>query len=97
MKHSKTTLKLENKLITAIEKIKHLSNEEFNGFVDIDFTVRFDHFPNSLLVHCYFDNSANLAIAKEKESTYQKKLHQLLLKQGIVLKNSCHNLAFIQA
>lgn len=97
MKHSKTTKKLQNKLEFSIEKLKTLLQEELTGYTDISFTVKFDNFPNSLLVHCIFDNDVNLSAAKTIESTYQKKLHQLLFKQGIVLKNSSHNLAFIQA
>ncbi|XPF95203.1 hypothetical protein ACM9HF_04085 [Colwellia sp. RE-S-Sl-9] len=95
MKHSKTTKKLQNKLDSTIEKLKVLLQEELIGFSDINFTVKFDNFPNSLLIHCVFDNEENLSTAKAIESTYQKKLHQLLFKQGILLKNSSHNLAFI--
>ncbi|WP_077342744.1 hypothetical protein [Pseudocolwellia agarivorans] len=96
MKHSKTTQKLQNKLDTTIEKLTTLLQEELTGFTHVSFTVKFDNFPNSLLVHCTFDNDVNLSAAKTIESTYQKKLHQLLFKQGILLKNSSHNLAFIQ-
>ncbi|WP_426356975.1 hypothetical protein ACPUVO_10800 [Pseudocolwellia sp. HL-MZ19] len=96
MKHSKTTQKLENRLIATIEKMKILLAEELAGFVDINYVVKYDNFPNSLLMHCTFDKDTNLVQAKSQEVTYQKKLHRLLFKQGIVLKNSSHNLVFIQ-
>ncbi|MDO7084417.1 hypothetical protein WNY51_02255 [Pseudocolwellia sp. AS88] len=94
IKHSQTTQKLENRLIATIEKVKSLS-EELTGFVNVNYTVKYDNFPNSLLVHCTFDTETNLAQAKVEEVNYQKNLHKLLFKQGIVLKNSSHNLVFI--
>ncbi|MEO9509424.1 MAG: hypothetical protein ABJG28_09565 [Nonlabens ulvanivorans] len=96
MKHSKTTQKLENRLLSTIKKIEALLSQEFTHFKEISYTVQYDNFPNSLLVHCSFDNEIDLAQVKTHEVNYQKKLHQLLFKQGIVLKNSNHNLAFIQ-
>lgn len=96
MKHSKTTQKLENKLKKAIEQLEALANEDLEGFISISFTVKYDHFPNSLLVHCSFNDEDSLLNAKNSELKFQKKLHQLLFKQGILLKNSAHNLAFIK-
>ncbi|WP_076418697.1 hypothetical protein [Colwellia sp. UCD-KL20] len=96
MKHSKTTQKLQKNLDATIEKLTTLLQAELTGFIHVSFTVKFDNFPNSLLVHCTFDNEINLNAAKTLESSYQRKLHQLLFKQGILLKNSSHNLAFIQ-
>jgi len=97
MKHSKTTKKLSSKLDTVLEKIKTLSNEEFTSFIDLSFTVQFDQFPGSLLVTCQFKNDENFDTVKAKENTYQKTLHKLLFKQGIVLKNPSQNLAFTKS
>ena len=94
MKHSKTTKKLSNKLNTIIELIKTHLSDELSGFTDIKLTVQFDCFPGSILLACHFENNESLAAAKGKEITYQKMLHKLLLKQGIVLKQPSQNLVF---
>lgn len=94
MKHSKTTKKLSNKLHIVVEQIKTLSSEDFTGFTDISLTVKFDYFPGSILIICHFKDDESLAAAKGQESAYQKKLHKLLFKQGIVLKQPSQNLAF---
>ena len=94
MKLSKTTKKLNTKLLSAIQKLKEQAERELVGLVNITHTVEFDHFPGSLLVTCHFKNELELAVAKELEKSFQKKLHALLFKQGILLKNPSHNLRF---
>lgn len=94
MKHSKTTKKLSNKLNIVLAQIKTLLSEEFPNFTDVSLTVKFDYFPGSILLTCHFKDDESLTAAKAQESAYQKKLHKLLFKQGIVLKQPTQNLAF---
>lgn len=94
MKLSKITQKLNIKVLKAIETITIQANEELMGFVNIEHFVQFDLFPRSLLLTCHFENQMALDQVKHAEVIFQKKLHKILLKQGIVLKNPCQNLVF---
>lgn len=94
MKMSKTIKKLNDRMVLAIEKLGTQASEDLVGLVKIEHTVKFDLFPGSLLVSCYFDSHDHLDKAMSSEKTYQKKLHNLLMKQGILLKEPSHNLKF---
>ncbi|MGK0444180.1 MAG: hypothetical protein ACJA1U_001110 [Bermanella sp.] len=94
MKMSKTIKKLNDRLVIAVEKLAVQASEEFEGFVKLEHTVKFDLFPGSLLVSCYFETHDHLDKAMSSEKSYQKKLHNMLMKQGILLKEPTHNLKF---
>lgn len=94
MKMSKTLRKLNDKLIATIDSIQQQANEQLEGFSSLSHTVKFDLFPGSLLVSCYFESHDHLDKAKKHEKTFQKLLHKMLLKQGILLKDSSQNLKF---
>lgn len=95
MKHSKTTLKLQNKLAITEAYLTQIAKQELKGLINIMVSVKFDNFPNSLMVHCYFTHEQHVNEAKLHETRYQKLLHKQLLQKGIVLKNSKYNLAFV--
>ncbi len=94
MKMSKTTKKLNDRLVLVLQKLTVLAKEEFEGLVSVSHTVQFDLFPGSLLVNCTFETADLLDKAKPCEKLYQKKLNNMLLKQGILLKEPKHNLKF---
>jgi len=94
MKLSKVTKKLNNKLLNTLQTLQSQVSQQLNGFVKLEHTVQFDLFPSSLLVTCYFENDSLLAQAKASERLFQKQLHKLLFKQGILLKDPSHNLNF---
>ncbi len=94
MKMSKTTKKLNDRLVLVIEKLTLQAKEELDGLASVSHTVQFDLFPGSLLVNCVFETHDLLDIAKPSEKQYQKKLHNMLMKQGILLKEARHNLKF---
>lgn len=94
MKMSKTIKKLNDRMELAIKKIAAQANEDFAGFDSLEHTVQFDLFPGSLLVSCYFKSHDDLDKAMSSEKAYQKKLHNLLMKQGILLKEPKQNLKF---
>jgi intracellular septation protein A len=94
MKMSKTLKKLNDRLVVVINKLGVQASEELEGFVKLEHTVKFDLFPGSLLVSCYFESHDLLDKAMSSEKAYQKKLHNLLMKQGILLKEPTHNLKF---
>ncbi len=95
MKQSKTVKKLDAKVIQTSETLSELLTSEFSSFKSLSYTVEFDLFPSSLLFSCIFDNNIDFNQIKSEEKTYQKKLHKLLLKKGIVLKKPTQNLRFI--
>jgi hypothetical protein len=93
MKMSKICQRLNQKLLAVLVQI----NEEaiqIDGFSHLSHTVQFDCFPSSLLVHCHFSDLQQLSDAQNShaESKLQKRLHKLLLKKGIVLKDPKVNL-----
>lgn len=94
MKQSKTVKKLELKVIQTSETLSELLKNEFTSFKSISYTVEFDLFPGSLLFSCIF-NSTNFNEIKNEENKYQKTLHNLLLKKGVILKKPIQNLRFI--
>jgi len=103
MKNSKVTQKLNAKLIAAIDEVEALIfsmvgassiEDKSRGFIGIVYDVDFSNFPSSLDVRCYFENEAALAAALDKESLFQKKLHQKLFKRAILLKDARENLHF---
>ncbi len=94
MKMSKTTKKLNDRLLLVIEKIRLQAKEELEGLSDVSHSVKFDLFPGSLLVSFSFETHDFLDKAKSSEKQYQKKLHNLLMKQGILLKEPKLNLIF---
>ncbi len=94
MKMSKTTKKLNDRLLLVLKKLTLQANEELEGLISVSHTVQFDLFPGSLLVSCVFENHDLLDKAKSSEKQYQKKLNNMLLKQGILLKEPMHNLKF---
>lgn len=96
MKMSKTLRKLNDKLLGELKKLNDQLTEELPGFVELDHTVKFDLFPGSLLVNCYFESQDALDKNMKNEKVFQKKLQKLLLKQGIVLKDAKMNLKFIR-
>ncbi len=90
---SKICQRLNEKLLTVLAQI----NEEgklVDGYSHLSHTVQFDCFPGSLLVLCHFNESQQLKVAQDShiENKLQKKLHKLLLKKGIILKNPKMNL-----
>ena len=89
---SKTVRRMNEKLLGALKKLSEFANEELDGFTHLDHTVRFDLFPGSLVVTCYFDDQTALDNNKAAKKVLQKKLQSLLLKQGIVLKDVTQNL-----
>lgn len=93
-KLSKTTQKLNIKLLDVLAEIRQHAQSSLSGFVNLDHLVQFESFPGSLLVSCYFKHESNLIIAKNEEKRFQRKLHGLLLKKGIVLKKPQQNLRF---
>lgn len=104
MKKSKTVQKLSNKVDKAILQLDNLLKEEFPTYERIEHSVKYDLFPGSLFVQCFFNNGdeqdnavVNEVIKniKSEEKTYQKKHQKLLFKQGIVLKLPNQNLAFV--
>lgn len=94
MKMSKTTKKLNDRLLLVLEKLTLQAKDELEGLASVRHTVQFDLFPGSLLVNCVFETQALLDIAKPSEKLYQKKLNNMLLKQGILLKEPKRNLKF---
>jgi hypothetical protein len=94
MKMSKTTKKLNDRLLLVLEKLTLQAKEELEGLTSVSHTVKFDLFPGSLLVNCIFETQGYLDKAKPSEKQYQKKLNNMLLKQGILLKAPMHNLKF---
>jgi hypothetical protein len=94
MKMSKTMRKMNAKLEGAIKKVNDLAIQELAGFSKLEHIVKFDLFPGSLLVTCYFESQQQLEVSMKLEKEYQKKLQKLLLKQGIVLKDVKQNLKF---
>ncbi len=94
MKMSKTTKKLNDRLILVLKNLTVQAKEELVGLDSVSHTVQFDLFPGSLLVKCTFDTQDLLDKAKPSEKQYQKKLNNMLLKQGILLKAPMHNLKF---
>ena len=94
MKMSKTTKKLNDRLLLVLEKLTLQAKEELEGLASVSHTVQFDLFPGSLLVNCVFETQALLDTAKPSEQLYQKKLNNMLLKQGILLKEPKRNLKF---
>lgn len=94
MKMSKTTKKLNDRLLLVLKKLTQQAKEELEGLVSVSHTVQFDVFPSSLLVKCAFETGDLLDKAKSSEKQYQKKLHNMLMKQGILLKVPMHNLKF---
>ena len=94
MKMSKTTKKLNDRLLLVLEKLTLQAKEELDGLASVSHTVQFDLFPGSLLVNCAFDTQALLDTAKPFEKLYQKRLNNMLLKQGILLKEPKRNLKF---
>ncbi len=91
---SKTTKKLNDRLVLVIKKLTLLAKEELEGLTSVSHTVQFDLFPGSLLVKCTFETQDQLDKAKPSEKLYQKKLNNMLLKQGILLKEPMRNLKF---
>lgn len=90
---SKICQRLNVKLLAVLEQV----NEEgklVNGYSHLTHTVQFDLFPSSLLVLCHFNDEQQLREAQGShvELKLQKKLHKLLLKKGIVLKDPKMNL-----
>jgi len=94
MKMSKTTKKLNDRLVLVLKKLTLQAKEELEGLTSVSHTVKFDLFPGSLLVNFAFETPDLLDKAKPSEKPYQKKLNNMLLKQGILLKESKHNLKF---
>ncbi len=94
MKMSKTTKKLNDRLLLVLKKLTLQAKEELEGLVSVSHTVQFDLFPGSLLVNCVFETDEFLDKAKSSEKLYQKKLHNMLMKQGILLKEAKRNLKF---
>ncbi len=95
MKMSKTTKKLNDRLLLVLEKLTLQAKEELEGLATVSHTVQFDLFPGSLLVNCVFETQDLLDKAKPSEKQYQKKLNKMLLKQGILLKEPKNNLKFV--
>ena len=94
MKMSKTIKKLNDRLNLVLEKVEGIANEELQGFDHLEHTIQFDLFPGSLHVSCFFKTHDDLDKAKSSEKAYQKKLHNLLMKQGVLLKEPKQNLKF---
>jgi hypothetical protein len=94
MKMSKTTKKLNDRLLLVLQKLTLQAKDELEGLASVSHTVQFDLFPGSLLVNCAFETPDLLDEAKSSEKQYQKKLNSMLLKQGILLKEPVHNLKF---
>ena len=94
MKMSKTTKKLNDRLLLVLKKLTLQAKEELEGLTSVSHTVQFDLFPGSLLVKCVFETGDLLDKAKACEKQYQKKLHNMLMRQGILLKVPMHNLKF---
>lgn len=95
MKQSKTVKKLVTKVVQVSEIMNELLAIEFSSFESLSHTVEFDLFPGSLLFTCLFEKPTDFKAIKAEEKTYQNKLHKLLLKKGIVLKQPSQNLRFI--
>ncbi len=97
MKMSKITLKLNERLLKVINVISDQAQNELEGLVKTTHTVQFELFPGSLLVNCFFETQAQLDNSQALEKVFQRKLQKLLLKQGILLKESSRNLKFCLA
>lgn len=95
MKMSKTIKKLNDRLETCVETLAQELNTELDGIHDIGHTIQFDLFPGSLLVTVEFETHDFLDKARSSEKRFQKRLHNLLLKQGILLKTPQNNLTFL--
>lgn len=89
-KLSKVTTKLNNALLEILSALSSQLSTEANGFIKLDHEVKFDNFPGSIFVSCYFQNEQCLTEAKALEKDYQKQLKKLLLKKGILLKTVNH-------
>jgi len=90
---SKICHRLNKNLLAVLAQISEEA-KQVDGFSHLSHTVQFDCFPASLLVHCHFSGAQQLRVAQSNhaETKLQKKLHKLLLKKGIVLKNPKMNL-----
>jgi hypothetical protein len=95
MKQSKTVKKLAAKVVQVSEAMQDLLTTEFSSFESLSYTVEFDLFPSSLIFSCVFKDTTEFERIKKEEKTYQKNLHKLLFKKGIVLKTPTLNLRFI--
>jgi hypothetical protein len=93
MKMSKVCQRMNNKLLIVLAKVTEEARR-VDGFSHLTHTVQFDLFPSSLLVLCHFSEEQQMHAAQSSlvETILQKQLHKLLLKQGIVLKDSKMNL-----
>ena len=93
MKMSKICQRLNVKLLAGLKQLDEEA-KLITGYKDLSHTVQFDLFPSSLIVHCHFENEEQLLDAKNShvESKLQKRLHKLLMKKGIVLKDPKLNL-----
>ncbi len=93
MKMSKICQRLNDKLLAALTIIDEEA-KLVEGYSHLSHTVQFDCFPGSLLVQCHFDEDQQVRAAKgcHVETKLQKRLHKLLLKKGILLKEPKKNL-----
>lgn len=93
MKMSKICQRLNEKLLTVLEKVNDEA-KHIEGFSRLSHTVQFDCFPGSLLVLCHFNDVQQMKVAQgsHAETKLQKQLHKLLLKKGVVLKDPKMNL-----
>lgn len=94
MKMSKTIKKLNDRLQTALRTLSDEAKQEFEGVEGVSHTIQFDLFPGSLLVTVRFQSHDLLDKARSSEKRYQKRLHNMLMKQGILLKQPKQNLKF---
>ena len=93
MKMSKICHRLNNKLLAVLVQINEEA-KQVDGFSHLSHSVQFDCFPASLLVYCHFSEAQQLRVAQSShaETKLQKKLHKLLFKKGVVLKDPKMNL-----
>jgi len=99
MKPSKTVEKINKKILVVSKQLEVDLVNDFPSFTCLTHTVKFDHFPASLFFSCTFSMSSDndnqdFQKIKQQEATYQKKLHNFLFKQGILLKAPTQNLQF---
>lgn len=95
MKISKTIKKLNDRLVGCIDTLSNELKAELDGIHHVEHSIQFDLFPGSLLVSVEFQSHDYLDKALSSQKRFQKRLHNLLLKQGILLKTPQNNLAFL--
>ncbi len=91
---STTVKKREASLIKALTIVCEDAKGWADGFEWLTHTVRYNHFPGSLLVTCVFSSDAQMQAAEALKPKFCKAVHAQLLKMGVVLKQPNRHVRF---